>query len=162
MSKLNYFMKEELKKDEIVEIPGVETFKDEDGNIIPFKIKILDKNKISEIRKAYTTRKMIVDSKKKPLLVNGEVQYSKEYDGDRATDHIIVDSFIDPKLDDPKLMAFYGVVDRVDMPGVIFRNMADYQHVSDAVISALGFSPDEVEDAEDSDDKMEIEEVKNS
>lgn len=150
-------MKEELKKDEIVEIPGVETFKDDEGNIIPFKIRILDKNKIAEIRRAYTTRKMIVDSKKKPLLINGEVQYSKEYDGERATDHIIVDSFVDPKLDDVKLMEFYGVVDRVDMPSVIFRNMADYQHVSNAVISALGFNL-EVEEA---DDEKDIEEIKN-
>lgn len=159
MSNLKFFMKEELKKDEVVEIPGVETFKDDDGNIIPFKIKILDKNRIAEIRKAYTTRKMLVDAKKKPLLVNGEVQYSRDYDGERATDHIIVESFVDPKLDDPKLMEFYGATDRLDMPGKLFRNLADYQHVSTAVISALGFNPEEAEEAED--DKI-IGDVKNS
>ena len=40
---LAYFMRETAKNQDIVEVPGIDSIRDEKGNVVPFKIKMLTK-----------------------------------------------------------------------------------------------------------------------
>lgn len=152
-SNLKFFMLEELKKDEIVEVPGTDTFKDESGKIIPFQIKVLDTDTINRIRNAYRTRKMAVDKKGKPIIANGEIVFTTEYDAEAANDKIMAEAFVFPDMHDKALMEFYGCYDVTEMPRKLFRKPADYTHASKMVAQALGLI--------DKDDDELIEEAKN-
>ena len=155
MSKLSYFMRPELKQDVVMEVPGVETFKDEEGNTIPFKIKRLSTSEQNKIRGMYRTRKMATDKNGKPIISNSnEVVFIEKYDGDRAVDRIIVEAFVEPDLKNKELMDFYGVYDVEDMPKIIFSKTEDYNYVVRSVMKILGLW-------EKSDGEI-IEEVKNS
>lgn len=152
---MQYFMKEELKKDEIVEIPGIDTFKDNDGNIIPFKVKILGTEEIAKIRKMYTTNKLLIDDKgRKVFDKNGKPIYETEVDNLKANQRLLVESLVYPNLKDDELMKYYGCVDALDMPYKVFKKMDDYKKVTSSVIEALGLN-------NDLDDEELIEEAKN-
>ena len=40
---LAYFMRETAKNQDIVEVPGIDSIRDEKGDVVPFKIKMLTK-----------------------------------------------------------------------------------------------------------------------
>lgn len=71
---LAYFMRETAKKQEIVEVPGIESIKDENGQVVPFKIKMLTKKEIDDIYDKYRTRTMLCDKKASQSLT-GDRQY---------------------------------------------------------------------------------------
>ena len=152
-SKLKFFMLEELKRDEIVEVPGIETFKDEAGKMIPLQIKILSTEEINRIRNAYRTRKMAVDKKGKPIIANGEVVFTTDYDTEAANDKIMAEAFVFPDMHDKDLMAFYECYDATEMPRKIFRKPADYTYASKMVAQVLGLV--------DKDDNDLVDEAKN-
>jgi hypothetical protein len=128
-------MKEELKQDEYVEIPGTETFKDEEGNPVPFKLKKLGTEEMNSIRKAYTVRKIGKDDKGKQIFdKGGSPVFFTEIDDAKITNRLIVESFIFPNLKDKDLMDFYGCVDVVDMPLKIFKRPKDYKYISNQVM----------------------------
>ena len=108
---LKAFMKAELKERGTVEFPGVATFTDNKGNPVPFIIKQLSMKEIKEIRNLYKTTEVFRDKKNgnRPVVENGQVVVRKDYDAERAGLHIMVDAFVQPKLDDPELMEFYKV-----------------------------------------------------
>ena len=62
----------------------------------------------------------------------------KEYDAELAGLHIMVDAFVQPKLDDPELMKYYGALDRLDMPEIIFADREDYRYANECVMIACG------------------------
>ena len=136
---LKAFMKAELKERGTVEFPGVATFTDDKGNPVPFIIKRLSMKEIKEIRSLYKTTEVFRDKKNgnRPVIENGQVVVRKNYDADRAGLHIIVDAFVQPKLDDPELMEFYGVNDRLDMPETLF-NREELRYVNKCVVEACG------------------------
>ncbi|WP_195985380.1 hypothetical protein [Clostridium sp. D33t1_170424_F3] len=150
---LKFFMLEELKKDEIVEVPGTDTFKSEDGKPIPFKIRVLETEEINRIRNAYRTRKMAVDKKSKPIIANGEVVFTTDYDAEGANDKIMSEAFVFPDMHDKDLMAFYGCYDAAEMPRKLFRKPADYTYASRMVAQVLGLI--------DKDDDELIDDAKN-
>ena len=125
---LKAFMKAELKERGTVEFPGVATFTDEKGNPVPFIIKQLSMKEIKEIRNLYKTTEIFRDKKNanRPVIENGQVVVRKDYDAERAGLHIMVDAFVQPKLDDPELMEFYKVNDRLDMPETLFADRDDF------------------------------------
>ena len=67
---LSYFMREELKNEEIVEMAGPNSIKDENGNPVVFKIKRLRRDRVDKIYDHYRTLKPALKKKKKlnPLL----------------------------------------------------------------------------------------------
>lgn len=87
------------------------TFTDDKGNPVPFIIKQLSMKEIKEIRNLYKTTEVFRDKKNgnRPVIENGQVAVRKDYDAERAGLHIMVDAFVQPKLDDPELMEFYKV-----------------------------------------------------
>lgn len=149
---LKYFMRE--AQDEIVTVPGPETFKDEDGNVLDLEIRVLSQNEIQKINKNYRKRSIATDKKGNPLAYGGEVLWKTEKDSDKATRHLIVEALQFPDLKDKELMAFYKCADVTEMPLLVFSRADEYAHVTKAVLTALGMM-----DAEP--DSEVVEEAKN-
>ncbi len=147
---LKYFMRS--KESEIVTAPGPDTFRDEEGNVIDFEIRVLSQGEIAKINDAYRRRSMATDKKGNPLIYMGEVVWKTEKDSAKASRHLIVEALQYPNLKDEELMKYYGVVDVTDMPLKVFSKADEYQHVSRIVMQALGLASsvsneEELEDA---------------
>lgn len=152
-SKFKAFMLEELKKDEIITFPGVETFKDETGKVIDFQIKKLSTEEIQKIRSSYRSKKVATDKKGKPLITGNSVVYAEDYDAEKAGAHIMVEAFVVPDMHDKELMEFYGCVDVTEMPKKLFRKYEDYQYANECVLQAL--------DMIDKPDEEQVDDLKN-
>lgn len=153
---LSAFMKEELKDRGTMEFPGIEKFTGGDGKPVPFIIKRLSRKEVRNIQELYRTTSVYRDRQDgdRPVVQDGQVAVLKDYDAFRASRHMMVDAFVQPKLDDPKLMEFYGVVNRIDMPDVIFADRADLQYANDCLMIALGLKGESKE-------KEKVETIKN-
>lgn len=135
---LKYFMRS--TEPEVVTAPGPDSFRDEEGNVIQFEIKVLSQEEITKINDMYRRRSMATDKKGNALIANGEVVWKTERDGARASRHLIVEALQYPDLKDPELMKYYGCVDVTEMPLKVFHKTDEYQHVSRIVMQALGLS----------------------
>lgn len=150
---LKYFMRS--TEPEVITAPGPESFKDEEGNVIQFEIKVLTQEEINKINEAYRKRSMATDKKGNPLIAMGEVVWKTEKDSAKAARHLLVEALQYPNLKDPELMKYYGCVDVTDMPLKVFPKADEYQHVSRIVMQALGL-------ASAINDDEELEAAKNS
>ena len=135
---LKYFMRSTEPK--IVTVPGPDSFKDEDGKVIDFEIRVLSQEEINRINEGYRKRGMATDKKGNPLIANGEVVWKTEKDPAKASRHIIVEALQYPDLKDPDLRKHFGCVDFTDMPLKVFPTADEYQHVSRIVMQALGLA----------------------
>ncbi len=154
---LKAFMKEDLKERGTMEFPGIERFTDEKGKPIPFIIKRLSRKEIKEIRELYETKQVFRDKNNgnRPIISgNGQVAIMRDYDSDSAGRHIMVEAFVQPKLDDPELMEYYGVLDRLDMPSILFPNKDEMEYADECLMIACGLKSEKNE-------KEVIDEVKN-
>lgn len=153
---LKAFMKEELKSRGTMEFEGIDKFRGKDGEPIPFVIKCLSMKEIKEIRNLYKTSKVYRDknASNRVVIENGQVAVIKEYDAEKAGLHIMVDAFVQPKLDDPELMEYYGVLDRLEMPEVIFADRNDFAYANKCVMEACGLLNKQ-------DDANTVEKIKN-
>ena len=141
---LKFFMRS--VEPEVVTAPGPDSFKDDEGNVINFEIKVLTQAEIQKINNMYRKRSMATDKKGNPLIAMGEVVWKTEKDSARAARHLIVEALQYPDLKDKDLMAHYGCVDVTEMPLLVFPKADEYSHVSRIVMSALGlggFATDE-------------------
>lgn len=137
---LKYFMRDNTP--EIVTAPGPDSFKDENGKVIQFEIKVLTQAEIQKINDNYRRRSMATDKKGNPLIAFGEVVWKTEKDSNRAVRHIIAEALVYPNLKDPELMKFYNCADITEMPLLVFPRSDEYNHVSRIVMNALGIGND--------------------
>lgn len=158
---LKYFMREQ--KEEVITVPGPESFKDENGKVIDFEVKVLNGATVNKINDAYRKRSIATDKKGNPLIYNGEVVWKTEKDSARATRHIIAEALVYPNLKDEKLMEYYGCHDITEMPDKVFPKSDEFAHVSRIVFAALGIGtfPGEGEDGDENGVDSEIEDAKN-
>lgn len=133
---LKYFMRD--TQNEIVTVPGPESIKDENGNVINLEIKVLSQADIQRINDNYRTRTIATDKKGNPLAFAGEVLWKTEKDSAKASRHLIVEALQYPNLKDKELMDFYHCVDITEMPLLVFPRSDEYAHVTKAVMTALG------------------------
>lgn len=154
MKNLSYFMRDE--KPEIITAKGPVTFKDENGNVIDFEIKVLTQAEINRINNAYRTRTIACDKKGNPIISNGEVVFKTDRDYQRTTRHLIVEALQYPNLKDKELMDYYKCVDVTEMPLHVFSKPGDFEHVTRLVMSALGIGDFAVES-----ETNDIEDAKN-
>lgn len=150
---LKYFMRD--AEPEIITVPGPESFKDEDGNVIQFEIKALSQEEINRINENYRRRSMATDKRGNPLVAQGEVIWKTERDSARASRHIMVEALQYPNLKDKELMAFYNCHDVTEMPLKVFSKVSEYQQVSQMVMKVLGLN------SEPEDEREELNEAKN-
>lgn len=137
------FMKPDMKDLGTMEFPGIERYTDQKGKPIPFIIKRLSAKKIKEIRNRHKSKQVFRDKRNgdRPIIGNnGQVAVINEYDADAAGLEIMVEAFVQPKLDDPELMEYYGVVDRLDMPNIIFPVREEFQYADKCLMEALGLA----------------------
>ena len=153
MSKdLKYFMRK--KADEIVKVPGPDTIKDEDGNVVELEIRIMPWEEINKIYENYTEHTMVLDKGGRPIVHNGEVVWKTVKNTNKAVRHVIVEALQYPDLKDPKLMEYYGCVDVTEMPSKVFSGGDEYNQLVRIVMKALGLT-NEV------DDKVDLDAAKN-
>jgi len=136
--RLNAFMRESAKVEEIVKVPGPPGMLDEDGKPIMLEIKVLSSEKINNINDKYTSRTMAVDTKGMPYIQGGEVAFKSEYDGEGANGHMLAEALIYPDLKDPDLMKFFDCHDISKMARKVFPKPDEWLHVNNAVKTALG------------------------
>lgn len=143
---LKYFMR--AQQPEVITVPGVDTFRDEEGNIVPLQIRVLTQEEINKINNNYRHRSIATDKKGNPLIANGEVVWKTEFDGARASRHMMVEALQYPDLKDKELMDYYKCVDVTEMPLKVFSTPNEYSQVSQIIMKALGLAS-EVSDEED-------------
>lgn len=149
---LSYFMRDKSKNQKIVEVQGVESIKDENGNVVNFQVKVLNKKEIEDIYEKYRTRTILYDKKGKPIVDRGQAIFDTKLDSSRALRRIIVESLVYPDLKDKKLMEYYECYDVTDMPIMVFPDPAEYDDVANKILAVLGIG---VEADEESDDVVE-------
>ncbi len=152
---LKYFMRE--KKDEVITVKGPKSFKDDNGQVIDFEIKIISQSKIDKIYDNYTKKSIATDKKGKPIIHSGNIVWKVEKDDTKAFKHIMVEVLSYPDLKNPELMKFYNCVDITEMPELVFPNHEEFDYVSKIIMAALGMG--EYPETEETD--IIIEEAKN-
>ena len=133
---LKYFMRE--REEQIISVPGPETFIDENGNALDLEIRVLSNTEIQKINNNYRKRSIATDKKGQPYIANGEVVFKTEKDSAKAARHIIAEALVFPDLKDKGLMEFYHCSDITEMPELVFSRADEYAHVTRAVFTALG------------------------
>lgn len=147
---LSYFMRKELKTEEIVEMAGPASIKDENGKPVVFQIKRLCRERIDRIYDHYRTLKPALDKNKKPYVVDGKMVMREEKDYSKALRHVIAEALVYPDLRDEELMKFYNCIDVTDMPIKMFTQ-AEYAEVIKMVNLVLGIASDEDEEEQEDD-----------
>lgn len=145
---LSYFMREQ--KEEIVNAPAPESFKDENGNRLELEIRVLSSERIRKIQDSYRKRSIALDKSGNPYISGGEVVFQTEHDGNKALRHIMAEALVFPDLKDKELMDFYKCYDISEMPYKVFFKPEEYNYVFRTVMTALGImsgSPDTKEDS---------------
>lgn len=135
---LKYFMRS--NEPEIVTVPGIERFKDENGNVIPLEIKRITKAEYQSIFDKYQRKEIAVDKRKKPVISGGEIAWKVTNDYDRALCHVLTEALQTPDLKAPELMEFYHCVDVTEMPLHVFPFIDEFEYVASTVLSVLGVS----------------------
>ena len=154
---LKYFMRD--REPEVISVPGPASFKDDDGNVIDFEVRVLDNATINKINDSYRKRTIATDKKGNPLIYNGEVVWKVEKDTARATRHIIAEALVYPNLKDEELMKHYNCHDITEMPSLVFPKADEYAHVTRLVFAALGMGT--FPNTDDGESESEIDEAKN-
>lgn len=152
---LSYFMRETAREQEIIEVPGIESIKDEEGNVVPFKVRILTKKQIDDIYDKCRTRTLLYDKKGKPVINRGQAVFDVKTDNNKALQRIIVEALVYPDLKDKDLMEYFNCYEFAEMPLKVFPNQKEYDQVTNIVFSALGILDD------DGDGEDEVQEAKN-
>jgi len=149
VTSIKAFMKAELKETPIIEIPGIKTFSDDQGNPIPLKIRAITTNDLSRIRKACHTRRLMRDAKNKVVFQNGSPVYDDQYDGNAMNDQMIAQSLVFPDLHDKELLGYYKCNDAVELVHVLFSKLDDYTYITEQIQEVSGITTDGDEIIED-------------
>ena len=152
---LKYFMREELKNEDIVEMAGPDSIRDENGNPVMFQIKRLRRDSVDKIYDRYKTLKPALDRNKKPYVVDGKMVMKEEKDYARALRHVIAEALVYPNLHDEELMKYYDCIDVTEMPTKMFTQK-EYAEVIKMVNHVLG-----IDDEDEEEQKDDLESAKN-
>lgn len=158
---LKYFMRKPEDVETIVTVPGPETIKDENGEVVQLEVKVLSSEHIRKINEAYHTRTVALDKKGNPYINAGNVVFRDERDNAKATRHIICDALVYPDLKDPELMKFYGCVDVTEMPEKVFCRADEFASVTRIIMALLGLGGQLSEEEEKAANDEEVKDAKN-
>ncbi len=127
---LNYFMQADIEEvTETFPAPNRKPFLDENGNPIMLEARLVPTEKMEQLRKQCITNKVALDSKGKPIISGGKVVRDEQFDGDKFSKLLMVESLVYPNMNDEKLRKFHKVAGAIELPARIFRNNADYLYI---------------------------------
>lgn len=149
VASISAFMRPELKEETIVEVPGIKTFCDENGEPVPFKIRALTTSDLEMIRKGCRNRKIAKDNRGKPIFNSGVIQYSEDYDNSAMSNEMIAKALVFPDLHNQELIDFYGVHSAVDVAPKLFSRLDDYSYIIGKIQEVSGITDDGDEIIED-------------
>lgn len=132
---LKAFMRSRAKEEEVVKVYAPKSFTDDEGNRAILEIKRLSVNHVNAIYDRYNYPVSAKDEDGNVLIRNGRVVKDFYSDSEGQVNRMIIESLVYPDLHDKELMDFYGCVDVMDMPHAVFASKAEYEYVSNAVIS---------------------------
>lgn len=145
---LTYFMREELRNEDVVEMAGPDSILDENGKPVIFLIKRLRRDRVDKIYEHYRKLKPALDKNKKPYVVDGKMVMVEEKDYAKALRHVMAEALVYPNLRDEELMKFYGCIDVTDMPIKMFTQK-EYAEIIKMLDHVLGLGDEDEEEQED-------------
>ena len=116
--------------DETKDVIISDRFKDEEGKVQPFKIKIITQDENEVLRKQASR------PKKKNGMIIGE-----ELDAIRYNKLLVLASVIVPDFHDQELCKYYGTLDPMEVPGKML-SAGEYSKLSNAILNFNGFNED--------------------
>jgi len=132
---MSYFMDADLNKEfEEVEIKGIDLFKNEKGENIPWIVKPLEMSDIEAIREANTSKKK-----------KGK-GYIKELDEKRFGNTIILDSIIFPDFKNKEWLAKEKLLDPIELMLKVLKKPTHYASISDQILVMNGMKENDEED----------------
>jgi len=140
------FFKNNMQKvEDVFEVEGISKFRypkghEEEGKIIPWKIKKINTTKVEELTETCTTKKY----KKGQKII--------EVDQKRLNDLIMAESIVFPDLKDKELLEQYKCTSNVELMRALLNYASDYGKIYQAY---AGINDTEITDEE------KIEEIKN-
>ena len=152
---LSYFMREDLKNEDIVEMPGPGSIQDENGNPVMFQIKRLRRERVDKIYDHYRALKPALDKNKKPYVMDGKLVMKEEKDYAKALRHVMSEALGYPDLHNEELMKFYDCIDVTEMPVKVFTQK-EYSEVIKMLNHVLG-----IDDEDEEEQKDDLESAKN-
>lgn len=111
-----------------------ERFKDEKGNIVPFRIKSITQEQNAAITKAC----------KRQIKVNGMVQEKVDYS--EMSRRLIVEACVEPNFHAKEICDAYGTMNPYEVPAKMLRS-GEYSKLVEEINRLSGFDVDLVEDA---------------
>lgn len=132
------FMRKELNEEQRIQIPGVKTFSDAEGNPIPITIRLITTSDLKQIRKACHIRKPAKDNKGKLVFQGGQLQYDDQYDGNAISDEMIVQALVFPNMRDKELLDFYKCNSSVELVHKMFWRLDEYTYLIEKIQEASG------------------------
>ena len=146
-NKLSYFLRKPGPRYKEFEAPS--TIKDENGNPVMIKVRVLTQEEIDKIIENYTTKQTARDGKKKaPIVQNGMLVEKQERNYNRAMRHLVAEAIVDPDLKSQEAMDFFECWDMSDIIYKAFPTPDEYNYVTNSVLEILGL----VNDTEENDD----------
>jgi ATP sulfurylase len=110
-------------------------FQDDDGNPIPFVIKVISAEKNTELRRKATSRR------------RGRTgDWVETFDKERYAASLVVETTVYPDFRDEELCRGYGTTDPLELPGKMLT-AGEYSALNEAIVDINGFLvPEELED----------------
>ena len=129
---LSAFLKQNVKQVENEKVIVSERFKDENGNIIPFEVRVLTNDEDERLRKKCTYKEQIPGKKH---------QYMNETDYDKYVGLQAVACTVYPDLKDSSLQDSYGVMGELNLLKAMLTP-GEYANYLGAVQKINGFDKD--------------------
>lgn len=133
MSKLSAFLHPAVAEDK--EIIISDRFRDEEGKVVPFKIKALTQEEVDAITKSCTTVKRDRSGKE-----------SRSFDSARFTKALVVAGTVEPDFRAKEICDAYSVLDPLMVPGKMLL-AGEYAKLGDAIAELSGINDDVEEEA---------------
>ena len=133
MSKLSAFLHPAVAEDK--EIIISDRFRDEEGKVVPFKIKALTQEEVDAITKSCTTVKRDRSGKE-----------SRSFDSSRFTKALVVAGTVEPDFRAQEICDAYSVFDPLMVPGKMLL-AGEYAKLGDAIAELSGINDDVEEEA---------------
>lgn len=129
MSNLSAF----LHPTELVEEKSVvisKRFRDEEGNVKPFRIRTLSQEENAELSRLSTHRERLKGGKTQEI-----------FDGDEYTNRLIVAATIEPDFTAREMVEHYKVLNPLKVPGKMLK-IGEYKALVEAILALSGMADD--------------------